>query len=50
MGALRLDAKSSLMSKVEATTCNCYNVDIRVSPHEAPIPCAFEIPSTSPPC
>jgi hypothetical protein len=43
MGPLHLDGNSS---KVEATTYNCYKVDMECTTHEIPIPCAFEFPSS----
>jgi hypothetical protein len=34
------------MPKVENTPCNCYKVEMGASKLEAPVPCAFEVPST----
>jgi hypothetical protein len=47
IGVLNLDGNSSLMAKVEDTPCNCYKVDMGTSTLEAPVPCAFKVPSTS---
>jgi hypothetical protein len=40
--AFGLTSDSPLMHEVESTTYTCYIVDLRGSPHEAPIPCAFK--------
>jgi hypothetical protein len=45
--ALGLNDDSPLVFNVEATTYTCYIVDLGGSPHEAPIPCAFKMCSTS---
>jgi hypothetical protein len=45
--ALGLNGDSPLVPKVEATTYTCYIVDLGGSPHEAPIPFAFRMYSTS---
>ncbi len=47
IGVLNLDGNSSLMLEVEDTPCNCYKVDMGTSTLEAPVPCAFKVPSTS---
>ncbi len=47
IGVLSLDGNSSLMPEVENTPCNCYKVDMGTSTLEAPVPCAFKVPSTS---
>ncbi len=44
MDALDLDGNSSLVFEIDATTCDSYKVDTGASPHEAHIPCAFEVP------
>jgi hypothetical protein len=48
MDALDLDSNSSLVFEIDATTCDSYKVDMGTSPHEAHIPCAFEVPFISP--
>jgi hypothetical protein len=47
IGALVLDGDLSLLLEVEAKHYNCYKVDMGTLPHEAPIPCVFEVLSTS---
>jgi hypothetical protein len=44
MDALDLDGNSSVVFEIDATTCDSYKVDMEASPHEAHIPCAFEVP------
>jgi hypothetical protein len=48
MDALDLDGNSSPMFEIDVTTCDSYKVDMGTSPHEAHIPCAFEVPLISP--
>jgi hypothetical protein len=48
MDALDLNGNSSLVFVIDATTCDSYKVDIGASPHEAHIPCAFEVLLISP--
>jgi hypothetical protein len=43
-----LNGNSSLVFEIDATTWDSYNVNMGASPHEAHIPCAFEVPLISP--
>jgi hypothetical protein len=46
MDALGSSGDSSLVVEVEATTYNCY-YKVNMGRHEAPIPCAYKVPSIS---